>query len=169
MKRSVDAITPNQQPHPRYNMKANSLLGRTILASAMVLPAPLSKAEDIEATLRFRGVVVNQPSRQVLKGRLRGSGEYDPIDDTSTIRATVRTLPGRAVLPTVLGEYPTLLQFRARRGDEIETDNFRATADLRRRAIVFYGYGRITLNRPVNPTRPGRQILRGKGRFEFDE
>lgn len=145
-------------------------LGRSILASAMILSAPLSsQADDIEASLRFRGVVVNQPARQVLRGRLRGAGEYDPIDDTASIRAAVRPLPGRVVQPTVLGEYPTLLKFTATRGDEVEKDNFRATADLRRRAIVFYGYGKIRLNRPVNPIRPGRQILRGSGRFEFDE
>lgn len=142
----------------------------SLLASLIVLAtAPPSHAEDIEASLRFRGVVVNQPARQVLRGQLRGAGEYDPIDDNASIRAAVRPLPGRVVQPTVLGEYPTLLKFRARRGDEVETDNFRATADLRRRAIVFYGYGKIRLNRPVNPIRPGRQVLRGSGRFEFDE
>lgn len=143
----------------------------SLLASLIVLAtAPLaSHAEDIEATLRFRGVVFNQPARQVLRGQLRGAGEYDPIDDSASIRAAVRPLPGRMVRPNVFGEYPTLLKFRARRGDEIETDNFRATADLRRRAIVFYGYGKIRLNRRVNPIRPGRQILRGRGRFEFDE
>lgn len=151
-------------------MKTKSILGSSLLATAIALSATsTARADDIEASFRFRGTLVNNATQQTLRGSLRGSGNYDPIDDTSTIRAGVRTLPGRAVQPTVLGEYPTLLEFRARRGDEVERDNFRATADVRRRAIVFYGYGRIVLNRPVNPQRPGRQVLRGKGRFEFDE
>ncbi|GEM_PF-890711 len=151
-------------------MKIQSLFGGSLLASAIVLSAtPATQADDIEASLRFRGTVVNNATQQSLQGRLRGSGKYEPIDDTATIRATVRTLTGRTVQPTVLGEYPTLLKFRARRGDETETGNFKANAELRRRAIVFPGYGKIVLNRPVNPQRPGRQILRGKGRFEFNE
>jgi hypothetical protein len=151
-------------------MKIQSLFGRSLLASAIVLSATTAtQADDIEASLRFRGSVVNNATKQSLQGVLRGSGKYNPIDDTATIRASVKTLEGRVVQPTVLGAYPTLLEFRARRGDEREDDNFKASADLRRRSIVFAGYGRIILNRPVNPTRPGRQILRGKGRFSFDE
>jgi len=151
-------------------MKIQSLFARSLLASAIFLSATTAaRADDIEASLRFSGTVVNSATRQSLQGLLRGSGRYEPIDDTSTIRARVSSLTGRTVQPTVLGEYPTLLKFRAQRGDEIENDNFKANAELRRRAIVFPGYGKIVLNRPVDPQRPGRQILRGKGRFEFNE
>ena len=143
----------------------------TLLSAALLLASPTaSRSDDIEATFSFRGSVVNNAGRQTLQGLINGSGEYDPIDSRAVIRGSLRTAPGeRAVAPTVLGAYPTLLFLRAKAGREVEVDNFKPWATLYRRSIVFQGYGRVTLNRPVNPRRPGRQLLNGRGRFEFDE
>jgi hypothetical protein len=150
-------------------MKA--ILKTTFLAAAIAFPASnQTRADEVKATLNFRGTVTNNPGRQTIQGQLKGSGRYDPIDDTAAITASVRTAAGqRPVAFTVLGDYPVQLNFRARRGDEFESDNFKATATLQRRYIIFNGYGKIALNRRVNPQRPGRQSLKGKGRFDFND
>lgn len=148
-----------------------TLLNTTLLTATIILSATTAiRADEVKATLRFRGSVTNNPGRQTIQGQLRGFGRYDPIDDTAAISGSVRTAEGeRPVGFTVLGEYPVQLDFRARRGDEFESDNFQATTILQRRCIVFVGYGKVALNRPVNPQRPGRQILRGSGRFDFND
>jgi hypothetical protein len=146
-------------------------ISATFPAATIALPATSAgQADVVKATLSFRGSVTNNPGRQTIQGQLRGFGRYDPIDDTAAISGSVRTAEGeRPVGFTVLGEYPVQLDFRARRGDEFESDNFQATAILHRRSIVYAGFGKVALNRPVNPRRPGRQILRGRGRFDFND
>lgn len=148
-----------------------TLLNTTLLAATLILSATsATRADQVKATLKFRGSVTNNPGRQTIQGQLRGFGRYDPIDDTAAISGSVRTATGqRSPSLTVLGEYPVQLNFRARRGDEFESDNFQATAILNRRSIVYAGFGKIALNRPVNPRRPGRQVLRGSGRFDFND
>jgi len=148
-----------------------TLLNTTLLAATLVLSAAsATRADEVKATLKYRGSVTNNPGRQTIQGQLRGFGKYDPIDDTAAISGSVRTATGqRPPGFTVLGEYPVQLNFRARRGDDFESDNFQATAILHRRSIVYAGFGRIALNRPVNPRRPGRQVLRGSGRFDFND
>lgn len=148
-----------------------TLLNTTLLAATLVLStASATRADEVKATLKYRGSVTNNPGRQTIQGQLRGFGKYDPIDDTAAISGSVRTATGqRPPGFTVLGEYPVQLNFRARRGDDFESDNFQATAILHRRSIVYAGFGRIALNRPVNPRRPGRQVLRGSGRFDFND
>jgi hypothetical protein len=148
-----------------------TLLNTTLLAATIALSVTsATQADEVKATLKFRGSVTNNPGRQTIQGQLRGFGKYDPIDDTAAISGSARTAEGeRPVGFTVLGEYPVQLNFRARRGDEFESDNFQASAILHRRSIVYAGFGKVVLNRPVNPRRPGRQVLRGSGRFDFND
>ena len=55
--------------------------GATIILSATTA----TRADEVKATLKFRGSVTNNPGRQTIQGQLRGFGRYDPIDDTAAI------------------------------------------------------------------------------------
>lgn len=130
---------------------------------------PPVQADDVEATLRFNGSVRNNSARQVIRGTFAGEGEFDPFDSDANVNGRVTTQPGQRPPQTrVTGDYPVNVYVRATKGELSASDNFSTTAELRRRAIIFRGYGRIRLDRPISPRLSGRQILRGSGRFSYD-
>jgi hypothetical protein len=150
-------------------MKNTSLIGTALIAATLLGTAPRVQADDVEAKLRFNGSVRNNPGRQVIRGTFAGKGEFDPFGSDANINGRVITKPGqRPPQKRVVGEYPVQIYVRATKGEFSGSDNFDATAELRRRAIIFRGYGRIRLDRPISPRAPGRQLLRGKGTFRYD-
>jgi len=150
-------------------MKNTSLIGTALAAAFLLGSAPRLEAEDVEATLRFNGSVRNNPGRQVIRGTFAGEGEFDPFDSDANINGRLITQAGqRPPQSSVTGDYPVQVYVRATKGEFSASDTFNATAELRRRAIVIPGYGRIRLDRPISPRLSGRQILRGQGTFRYN-
>jgi len=157
------------EPHPtQIKMKKYSIYGIAFLATALLTPV-VSHAEDVEAELRLNGSVQNNRARQTIQANFAGEGEFDPFDTDAKIDGTVRTQSGeRLSQVSVYGDYPVQVYARARRGDRSASDTFDATVELRRRYVNFRGIGKIYLDRPVNPRRPGRQTLSGRGTLRYD-
>lgn len=147
-------------------MKIKSLLGISLAALGFASMGD-TRGSDIEARITLRGSVQNNAARQTVQGGYWGKGEF--LGRDGNVNGNFRTESNqRPPQVTVYFDYPIEVYLRASRSSRSVSDTFDTTVELRRRYLNFGRYGKIYLNRPVDPRRPGRQILRGRGILRYD-
>ncbi len=134
---------------------------------AVSLASPLlseSRGGTITGSGPVIGRIFNNSTRQHIQANFQGSGIHRPSGKTGTVNGGFSSLPGqRSPQATILGGYRVLVRANVRYGGGSTSVTRRVVATVGRRTILVGGAGRIRLNRPLNPTKAGRQNFRGVG------
>lgn len=125
---------------------------------SLVSPAAV-RADTLYAEGRASGSIFNTSSRQSIEASVTGSGIVRPDGDTGT--ANGKITGQRSPQSTVLGMYRVLARATVRYDGGSESISESAVLDVNRRSIVVRGYGRVNLDRPINPRQSGRQRISG--------
>lgn len=136
------------------------------LAFLALLPASaeLAKADTIGATVKIRGAIFNRPTRQHIQANFRGHGTVRPSGDKGTANGGFSSLKrDRIPQASIFGTYQVLVRAQVRYDGGSSSVTKKVPLTVRRKSIVAAGYGRIHLKRALDPTRSGRQRIRGKG------
>ena len=145
---------------------------RSVLALVLVAMGGMSGsavADDITAFVFCNGWLSNQPSRQSIQATFRGTGEFGFLNLDAELSGTVVSQPQtRIPQKNLYGKYPVNVDLRVGRSGISASDSFGANVEVFRRRIKISKVGWITLSRPINPTKSGRQRVSGKGFLAYN-
>lgn len=145
---------------------------RTVLALVMVAMGGIggsAVADDITAFVFCDGWLFNHSSRQSIRSSFRGTGEFGFLDLDAELSGTVVSQPQtRLPQKNLYGKYPVKVDLRVGRSGISASDSFGANVEVFRRRIKISRVGWITLSRPINPTKSGRQRFSGKGFLAYN-
>jgi len=128
-----------------------------------------AEASDISARVFFSGTLINLPAKQAIRGTFRGNGEFGPLNlDAELSGFVLSQVETRLPERNLFGKYPVEIDLRVGKSGLSVSDSFGTNVEVFRRRIKLGKIGSIVLNRPVHPTRAGRQRLRGTGTLRYD-
>lgn len=130
-----------------------------ILGIFSLISSASVRADTLFAEGRVSGSIFNTSSRQSIEASVNGSGIVRPDGDKGT--ASGRITGQRSPQSTVMGIYKVLVRATVRYDGGSESISESAVLDVNRRSIVVRGYGRVDLDRPIEPRRNGRQRISG--------
>ncbi len=126
-------------------------------------------ADDMTARVYFDGSLINRPTKQSIRGTFRGNGEFGVLNLDAQLSGTLLSQVGtRLPENTLLGKYPVEVDLRVGKSGISASDSFGTNVEVFRRRIKISKVGSITLVRPINPTKSGRQRFRGKGTLSYN-
>lgn len=145
-----------------------SLVG-FLFAALMPLSGGTVSADEVVAKVNFNGTLNNRPTKQSIRGKFRGKGEYGRFDLNVDLSGTVLSQPNtRTPQRNLMGKYPVEIDLRVSKSGIAASDSFGANVHVRRRSIRVSDVGTIHLNRPIRPTKLGVQRVSGKGTLRYD-
>jgi hypothetical protein len=126
-------------------------------------------ADDITARVFAEGSLVNRATKQAIRATFRGNGEFGVLNLDAQLSGTLLSQPGtRLPERNLLGKYPVEVDLRVGKSGISVSDSFGTNVEVFRRRIKISKVGSLTLVRPINPTKSGRQRFRGKGVLSYD-
>jgi hypothetical protein len=145
---------------------------KTVLAWVLVATGWMATgavADDITARVFCEGSLVNRSAKQSIRASFRGNGEFGVLNLDAQLSGTLLSQPDtRLPERNLLGEYPVEVDLRVGKSGISVSDSFGTNVEVFRRRIKISKVGSITLARPINPTKTGRQRFRGKGVLGYD-
>lgn len=148
-------------------MKTKTMLALVLVATGWM--GGRAVADDITAFVFCDGWLINQPTRQSIRASFRGNGEFGFLNLDAELSGTVISQP-QTRLPqrNLFGKYPVEVDLRVGRSGISASDSFGANVEVFRRRIKISRVGWITLSKSINPTKAGRQRVRGKGFLSYN-
>ncbi len=136
--------------------------------SALLLVLPAS-GSDVEAKVRFTGMVRNGAILQTVQGNYSGEAKVGFLRLKVKINGNVRTkVKQRPTEGTIYGTYPVDLYVKGKKGVASASKTFSTKVILQRNYMELKGYGRIKFDRPIDARKSGTQKLTGKGTLRYN-
>ncbi len=148
-------------------MKTKTVVAMVLVATGWMGGGAM--ADDITARVFAEGSLVNRSAKQAIRATFRGNGEFGILNLDAQLSGTLLSQPGtRLPESNLLGTYPVEVDLRVGKSGISVSDSFGTNVEVFRRRIKISQVGSITLVRPINPTKSGRQRFRGKGVLSYD-
>ncbi|MBU6179702.1 MAG: hypothetical protein KGR69_08545 [Verrucomicrobia bacterium] len=148
-------------------MKTETVVAMVLVATGWMGGGVM--ADDITARVFAEGSLVNRPTKQAIRATFRGNGEFGDLNLDAQLSGTVLSQPGtRLPESDLLGGYPVEVDLRVGKSGISVSDSFGTNVEVFRRRIKISRVGWISLVRPIDPRKSGRQRFRGEGLLRYN-